>query len=317
MKIQCDVCEKAEASVLCCADEAALCWACDEKVHAANKLAGKHQRLPLYNPSSQSPKCDICQEKAGYFFCLEDRALLCRQCDVSIHTASPFVSAHQRFLVTGVQVALQQHSFTTPTSCINPSTSSASNAASSGQPCDNKRRAVVTIPPAYAAQQMPSFRPHWPLDEMLLTGSEFDTGYQQSMKLQAAFFVFHIPFSTRDRSNIKERIDGCKPIRRKSNKWGGSHVHLSPFRVASFVCPKLREPNCTSFTESLLASTGQKTWKVHTLWTILACLRHASNSIPFNRFVQADVICKPEAVDCAQRPERSTGVVVESPTLRR
>lgn len=63
MKIQCDVCERAEALVLCCADEAALCWDCDQKVHAANKLAGKHQRLPLSHPSSQAPKCDICQVK--------------------------------------------------------------------------------------------------------------------------------------------------------------------------------------------------------------------------------------------------------------
>ena len=61
MKIQCNVCEAAEAAVLCCADEAALCWACDEKVHAANKLAGKHQRVPLSVSSSSLPKCDICQ----------------------------------------------------------------------------------------------------------------------------------------------------------------------------------------------------------------------------------------------------------------
>lgn len=61
MKIQCNVCEVAEANVLCCADEAALCWACDEKVHAANKLASKHQRVPLSSSSSHMPKCDICQ----------------------------------------------------------------------------------------------------------------------------------------------------------------------------------------------------------------------------------------------------------------
>lgn len=107
MKIQCNVCEAAEANVLCCADEAALCWACDEKVHAANKLASKHQRVPLSTSSSQMPKCDICQETVGYFFCLEDRALLCRKCDVSIHTANTYVSAHQRFLLTGVKVGLE------------------------------------------------------------------------------------------------------------------------------------------------------------------------------------------------------------------
>ncbi|CAH2067828.1 unnamed protein product [Thlaspi arvense] len=107
MKIQCNVCEAAEAAVLCCADEAALCWACDEKIHAANKLAGKHQRVPLSVSSSSIPKCDICQEASGFFFCLQDRALLCRKCDVAIHTVNPHVSAHQRYLLTGIRVGLE------------------------------------------------------------------------------------------------------------------------------------------------------------------------------------------------------------------
>jgi len=47
------------------------------------------------------------QEMVGYFFCLEDRALLCRNCDVSIHTANACVSGHQRFLLTGVRVGLE------------------------------------------------------------------------------------------------------------------------------------------------------------------------------------------------------------------
>lgn len=71
MKVLCDVCERAAAVVVCCADEAALCWSCDEKIHAANKLARKHQRVPLLfassnsaaasNSSLQIPTCDICQ----------------------------------------------------------------------------------------------------------------------------------------------------------------------------------------------------------------------------------------------------------------
>ncbi|KAL0406708.1 UNVERIFIED_CONTAM: B-box zinc finger protein 22 [Sesamum latifolium] len=47
------------------------------------------------------------EETVGYFFCLEDRALLCRKCDVAIHTANPLVSGHQRFLLTGVKVGLE------------------------------------------------------------------------------------------------------------------------------------------------------------------------------------------------------------------
>ncbi|KAL6838791.1 hypothetical protein ACP4OV_031505 [Aristida adscensionis] len=108
MKVLCSACEAAEARVLCCADEAALCARCDRDVHAANRLAGKHHRLPLQAPGAvaAAPTCDICQEAHAYFFCVEDRALLCRSCDVAVHTANAFVSAHRRFLLTGVQVGL-------------------------------------------------------------------------------------------------------------------------------------------------------------------------------------------------------------------
>ncbi|KAG8093413.1 hypothetical protein GUJ93_ZPchr0012g19612 [Zizania palustris] len=116
MKIGCDACEKAEAAVLCCADEAALCRRCDAAVHSANSLAGKHHRVALLLPSAAGPSpagahgadhpaCDICQERTGYFFCLEDRAVLCRSCDVAVHaTATPHVAAHRRFLITGVRI---------------------------------------------------------------------------------------------------------------------------------------------------------------------------------------------------------------------
>jgi hypothetical protein len=106
MKIQCDVCERNKAAVLCCADEAALCTDCDTRVHAANKLANKHQRIHLLSPSD-APRCDICQEKCGFFFCLEDRALLCRECDVSIHSANSLSCNHKRFLIPGIRVALE------------------------------------------------------------------------------------------------------------------------------------------------------------------------------------------------------------------
>lgn len=68
MKIQCDVCEKAPATVICCADEAALCAKCDVEVHAANKLASKHQRLHLQCLSNKLPRCDICQVQISIAF---------------------------------------------------------------------------------------------------------------------------------------------------------------------------------------------------------------------------------------------------------
>ncbi|KAK6146310.1 hypothetical protein DH2020_020179 [Rehmannia glutinosa] len=106
MKIQCDVCEKAPATVICCADEAALCAKCDVEVHAANKLASKHQRLLLQCLSNKLPPCDICQEKTAFIFCVEDRALFCKDCDEPIHSANSRAANHQRFLATGIKVAL-------------------------------------------------------------------------------------------------------------------------------------------------------------------------------------------------------------------
>jgi hypothetical protein len=66
MKVLCSACEAAEARLLCCADEAALCARCDRDVHAANRLAGKHHRLPLLPPDDVSaPNCDICQVRVA------------------------------------------------------------------------------------------------------------------------------------------------------------------------------------------------------------------------------------------------------------
>ncbi|KAL9240654.1 hypothetical protein vseg_014847 [Gypsophila vaccaria] len=106
MKIKCDVCEKNAATVMCCADEAALCAKCDTQVHAANKLASKHHRLQLHCSSTKFPTCDICQDKTAFIFCVEDRALFCQDCDQTIHSASTLAAKHQRFLATGIRVAL-------------------------------------------------------------------------------------------------------------------------------------------------------------------------------------------------------------------
>lgn len=106
MKIQCDVCNENEASVYCSADEAALCAACDHRVHHANKLAGKHPRFSLLRPSPKdSPLCDICQEKKAFLFCQQDRAILCKDCDVAIHKVNQHTQNHNRFLLTGVKLS--------------------------------------------------------------------------------------------------------------------------------------------------------------------------------------------------------------------
>lgn len=132
MKIQCDVCDKEEASVYCSADEATLCQSCDYQVHHANKLASKHLRFSLIHPSRKdSPLCDICQERRALLFCKEDRAILCKECDFPIHKANEHTQKHNRFLLTGVKLSsavLASYNSQTSSSSISPTGSAASNA---------------------------------------------------------------------------------------------------------------------------------------------------------------------------------------------
>uniref|UniRef100_A0A7N0T0Y6 B box-type domain-containing protein n=1 Tax=Kalanchoe fedtschenkoi TaxID=63787 RepID=A0A7N0T0Y6_KALFE len=106
MKIQCDVCAVEQATVFCTADEAALCEGCDRMVHHVNKLAQKHRRFSLLHPpGKEAPLCDICQEARAYLFCKEDRAILCRGCDLSIHQANELTQNHNRYILTGVKLS--------------------------------------------------------------------------------------------------------------------------------------------------------------------------------------------------------------------
>nr|XP_043614548.1 B-box zinc finger protein 20-like [Erigeron canadensis] len=106
MKINCDVCNKHEASVFCSADDAALCTDCDHRVHDANVLAGKHPRFSLLSPSPKdAPICDICQDKKALLFCQQDRAILCKECDVAIHKVNEHTMNHNRLLLTGVKLS--------------------------------------------------------------------------------------------------------------------------------------------------------------------------------------------------------------------
>ncbi|OIT22693.1 PREDICTED: B-box zinc finger protein 20 [Nicotiana attenuata] len=129
MKIQCEICDKEEASIYCSADEATLCQRCDYQVHHANKLASKHLRFSLIHPSfKDSPRCDICQERRALLFCKEDRAILCKECDLHIHKANEHTKKHNRFLLTGVQLSSAVASYNQTSSSSSPTGSAASNA---------------------------------------------------------------------------------------------------------------------------------------------------------------------------------------------
>ena len=102
--------------------------------------------------------CDwyFTQEKAAFIFCVEDRALYCQDCDESIHSVSALTANHQRYLATGIQVALGSLSKcrTEPEKhCKEPSNQNAQQIALKQQ----------------SLQQPSSFSPHisWPVDDLL------------------------------------------------------------------------------------------------------------------------------------------------------
>ncbi|XP_059287164.1 B-box zinc finger protein 20-like [Lycium ferocissimum] len=169
MKIQCDVCNKNEATVYCIADEAALCESCDHRVHHVNKLASKHQRFSLLQPNpKQVPLCDICQERRGFLFCQQDRAILCRECDIPIHKANEHTQKHNRYLLTGVKLSANSALYSSPSpspSAISSADSSVSNFKSqnptsklvvpsvSSTITSNKAAATATVEPVQVVKE--------------------------------------------------------------------------------------------------------------------------------------------------------------------
>lgn len=63
------------------------------------------------------------QERRAFLFCREDRAILCRECDIAIHRANEQTKRHTRYLLTGVKLS--------SSSCSSVYTSSSSSSSCS------------------------------------------------------------------------------------------------------------------------------------------------------------------------------------------
>lgn len=83
----CDSCKFAAAAAFCRADSAFLCLTCDAKIHCANKLASRHERVWM---------CEVCEQAPAAVTCKADAAALCFTCDADIHSANPLASRHER-----------------------------------------------------------------------------------------------------------------------------------------------------------------------------------------------------------------------------
>nr|AIP90403.1 HD1 [Oryza sativa] len=83
----CDGCRAAPSVVYCRADAAYLCASCDARVHAANRVASRHERVRV---------CEACERAPAALACRADAAALCVACDVQVHSANPLARRLQR-----------------------------------------------------------------------------------------------------------------------------------------------------------------------------------------------------------------------------
>ncbi|KAL6994087.1 Zinc finger protein CONSTANS-like, variant 2 [Sarracenia purpurea var. burkii] len=83
----CDTCRSAACTVYCRADAAYLCTGCDARIHAANRVSSRHERVWV---------CEACERAPAAFLCKADAASLCTTCDADIHSANPLARRHHR-----------------------------------------------------------------------------------------------------------------------------------------------------------------------------------------------------------------------------
>lgn len=263
MKIQCDVCNKDQATVFCSADEAALCSSCDHRVHHANKLAGKHPRLSLLlpSPTQTPPLCDLCQEGRAFVFCQQDRAILCRDCDVSIHTANDHTKNHNRFLLTGIKVTgfngcdavADPKPLSVPTETLKPSSTTNSSLKK-----DETTEGTSTIS-EYLIETLPG----WQFEDFLASSAPngfCETGVDTSSFLEDGFdscFTpenrgVYVPQAPRPPpqmflnsnqypcSQISFEVNGVKEIREVSGMKAGRKLMMKKRVDDAFTVPQIR-----------------------------------------------------------------------------
>lgn len=91
----------------------------------------------------------VLQERRALVFCQQDRAILCRECDISIHEANEHTQKHSRFLLTGVKLS---------STCFSYQTSSSSNGCDAAMDVKTGSSHACSKRPKTATKEISSFR---------------------------------------------------------------------------------------------------------------------------------------------------------------
>lgn len=67
-------------------------------------------------------------------FCQEDRAILCRECDIPIHKVNEHTQKHNRFLLTGVKLSLNSSLYSSSSPSPAAAAASSANSLNDGVP---------------------------------------------------------------------------------------------------------------------------------------------------------------------------------------
>ncbi|KAG6528994.1 hypothetical protein ZIOFF_011186 [Zingiber officinale] len=92
----CDACRTEPSAVYCRADAAFLCGGCDARVHTANRVASRHERVWV---------CEACTVAPAALACRADDAALCAACDAEVHSANPLARRHHRVPILPLPLA--------------------------------------------------------------------------------------------------------------------------------------------------------------------------------------------------------------------
>jgi hypothetical protein len=98
------------------------------------------------------------QERRGFLFCKEDRAILCRECDAPVHSASDMTRRHSRFLLTGVRLS------SAPVDSAGPS----EEQENSSSPCNDGSCSAGASDGSSVSEYLTKTLPGWHVEDFLI-----------------------------------------------------------------------------------------------------------------------------------------------------
>merc|ERR1711990_1141999 len=104
MKLKCEMCPQDATFVVGCGNKTA----CSRCVTTRKCNPSRERATEITQQDAKEMPCDICKSNPVSVVCLEDRAFLCTDCDLKIHSANDFAGHHQRFAFTNAKMAIPE-----------------------------------------------------------------------------------------------------------------------------------------------------------------------------------------------------------------